>query len=160
MKLDHVGIVVPDLDAAVEWYTTHFSLQVAWREADTDVNDVAIGLPGEAVRLRGAVLYAGGAYLELHQYLSPVGCASRRVSDLGIGHLAFFSHDIWADFERLTAAGVTFCSEPRLIDSGGLTGHWWVYGEDPWGNVIQLCHHPEPSLGPAIESTLTRDSAL
>jgi catechol 2,3-dioxygenase-like lactoylglutathione lyase family enzyme len=146
MKLDHAGIVVPDLDAAVEWYTTHFGLQTAWREADTDVDDVAIGLPGERVRLRGAILFAEGAYLELHEYLLPVGTTSRRVCDLGIGHIAFFSDSILTDFERLKDAGVEFYSKPRLIDRGGLAGHWWVYGEDPWGNVIQLCSHPEPSL--------------
>jgi lactoylglutathione lyase/glyoxylase I family protein len=144
MRLDHVGIVVPDLDAAVAWYTKNCDCEVSWLEAETDVDDVAIGLPGETVRLRGAVLYAGGAFIELHEYLEPTGSTSRRVCDTGIGHFAFYSDDIHSDFERLAAAGVRFYGEPKRIEDGGLIDHWWVYGEDPWGNVIQLCHHPPP----------------
>lgn len=71
MRLDHVGMLVSDLEAAISWYQSQFGCEVARRETDTDVDDVSIGLPGEAVRLRGAVLWAGGCYLELHQYLSP-----------------------------------------------------------------------------------------
>ena len=144
LRLDHAGVVVPDLDAAIDWYCENFDCRVAWREAPTDVDDAAIGLPGEHVRLRGAVLWAGGAYLELHEYLSPTGSAPRRVCDTGIGHIAFFSDDIRGDFGRLTARGMRFYGEPRRIASGGLTDHWWAYGEDPWGNVVQLCHHPQP----------------
>lgn len=145
LVLDHVGIVVDDLDEAVEWYCKHFACRVAWREAATDVDDIAIGLPHEHVRLRGAVLQAGDrVFLELHQYLVPTGTGNRRVCDTGIGHLAFFTDDIQGDYRRLLDAGMRFYGAPREITTGGLTGHWWVYGEDPWGNVVQLCHHPDP----------------
>lgn len=144
LRLDHAGIVVADLDAAVAWYCEHFECRLVWSEAATDVDDVAIGLPGERVRLRGAILQTGDAFLELHEYLAPTGRTSRRVCDLGIGHVAFFSDDIVGDYERLRASGMRFYAAPRLIEKGGLAGHWWAYGEDPWGNVVQLCHHPDP----------------
>lgn len=77
--LDHTGLVVSDLDAAIAFYADAFGMVVVAREADTDVPDAAIGLPGERVRLRGAMLRSGRAGLELHEYLAPTGRADRRV---------------------------------------------------------------------------------
>jgi len=150
LRIDHVGIVAPrgQLDAVVNFYCRHFACTVAWREAETDVDAIAIGLPGENVRLKGAVLFAGAPddaapYLEIHQYLVPTGETKRRVCDAGIGHFAWWSDDIEADYTRLGEGGMSWNAAPRLIETGGLTGHWWVYGQDPWGNVVQLCHHPD-----------------
>lgn len=75
--LDHIGMVVADLDAAVSFYTDVFGFSVVSREADTRVDDVAIGLPGESVRLRGAILRdTASNLLEIHQYLEPTGTAA------------------------------------------------------------------------------------
>jgi lactoylglutathione lyase/glyoxylase I family protein len=141
-----VGIVVPDLDSAVRFYVNAFGLTIASREADTDVDPDAIGLPGEKVRLRGAILRAGGASLEIHEYLTPRGRAPRRVSDLGIGHVCFSVADIHAAYDYLSGLGVEFNAEPRLITDGGLAGRWWVYGRDPWGVVLELAQNPELEL--------------
>lgn len=143
--LDHAGIVVPDLEAAIEFYSRAFGAEVVSREADTDVDPVAIGLPGETVRLRGALLRSGSTTLELHEYLSPRGDAPRRICDVGIGHIAFAVTDIDAAHARLRREGVTFNSSPRTIDSGALAGRRWVYGRDPWGVVLELCQHPQNS---------------
>jgi len=140
--LDHTGLVVPDLDAAVAFYKAAFGMTVVSRESDTDVPSSAIGLPGEHVRLRGAILRAGATHLELHQYLSPVGKGERRVCDTGFGHIAFAVADIDAAYRFLTDQGVTFNTEPQLIATGGLAGRRWVYGQDPWGNVIELGQNP------------------
>lgn len=142
--LDHVAVVVPDLDAAVGFYVGAFGMTVVCREADTDVDADAIGLPGELVRLRGALLASGSTMVELHEYLSPRGTGSRRVCDTGIGHLAFAVRDIEPACKDLTAFGVRFHTPPRLIAGGTLAGRRWVYGTDPWGVVIELCQHPDP----------------
>lgn len=142
MAFDHTGMVVPDLHEAVEFYITAFGFTVDSWEADTDVDPDAIGLPGEAVRLRGAILNAGNARLELHQYLQPTGTAPRRVSDQGIGHIAFSVADIQQSHQYLAGLGVTWNTEPNLITDGELAGRWWVYGKDPWGNVIELGQDP------------------
>ncbi len=147
--LDHTGLVVPDLDAAVAFYAAAFDMTVVSRESDTDVPSAAIGLPGEHVRLRGAILRAGTTYLELHQYLTPVGTGERRVCDTGFGHIAFAVPDINEAYRFLIDRGVTFNSEPQLIATGGLAGRRWVYGQDPWGNVIELGQNPTNESGPA-----------
>ncbi len=146
--LDHTGLVVPDLDAAVAFYLAAFGMRVVSRESDTDVPAAAIGLPGEHVRLRGAILQSGATHLELHQYLSPVGTGQRRACDTGFGHIAFVVADIDEAHRFLSRHGVTFNTEPQLIVTGGLAGRRWVYGQDPWGNVIELGQNPrESSLG-------------
>jgi catechol 2,3-dioxygenase-like lactoylglutathione lyase family enzyme len=140
--LDHTGIVVPDLEAAITFYERAFGARVVSRETDTDVDDVAIGLPGERVRLRGALLASGDTILELHEYLTPRGTGRRRACDAGLGHIAFAVTDIDAAWARLRDEGVVFNTEPRTITSGTLAGRRWVYGRDPWGVVIELCQHP------------------
>ncbi len=141
--IEHTGIVVPDLEAAVEFYVEVFGLEVVTREADTDVDSDAIGLPGEPVRLRGAILAAGGTQLEIHEYLTPRGTASRRVSDTGIGHFCFEVADIHVAHDYLVSKGMTFNTAPNLIETGVLAGRWWVYGKDPWGVVIELAQKPQ-----------------
>ena len=142
-RIDHVGIVVPDLDAAVDFYTRAFGMTVVSTEDPTDVNSVAIGIDAPRVRLCGAILSAGNARLELHQYLEPQGEAHRKVFEQGIGHFAFDVDDIDIAYAHLVDMGVTFNSTPNLIETGNLAGRRWVYGQDPWGNVIELGQDPE-----------------
>lgn len=142
-RLDHVGLVVPDLVEAVTFYTQTFGMSVVSRESDTNVDPDAIGLPGRVVRLRGALLQAGpDVRLELHQYLVPTGTGNRAVSDTGFGHICFAVKDIQAAFDALSRRGLQFNTPPQLIEQGGLAGRWWVYGRDPWGNVIELGQDP------------------
>src|SRR5579884_1685942 len=139
--LDHVAITVPDLDAALAWYSDTFGFPVAWREAWTDANAGALGLPGESVRLRGAGLDAGGVFIELHE-IPPGVPLTRSLAHNGISHFALRTSDISEAYKRLSAAGIVFRSEPQLIDGGGLDGERWVYAEDPWGVTWHLCQHP------------------
>ncbi|WP_198041329.1 VOC family protein [Micromonospora chokoriensis] len=143
--LHHVAITVPDLDAAIDWYTETLGFTVNRREAETDVDAAAINLPGEDVRLRGVELSTGSdghSFLELHQFISPTGSVDRRVCDTGISHFALLVDDIHAEYERLSALGVRFSTAPQYIGAGGLAGDWWVYFVDPWGNQLQLVSQP------------------
>jgi len=145
LRFHHVAITVPDLDAAIDWYTSVLGLRVSRREAETAVNPEAIGLPGEKVRLRGAELAVdgdGSPFVELHQFISPTRTVARRVCDTGISHFAFFTEDIHAECRRLQQLGVIFSSPPQYIAEGGLAGDWWAYFKDPWGNQLHLVSHP------------------
>lgn len=145
LSLHHVAITVPDLDGAIDWYTEVLGMRVIRREAETDVDDTAINLRGERVRLRGAELAvngSGGPFVELHEFLNPTGIGDRRLCDTGISHFAFYTEDIHAEHNRLRALGVSFSSPPQHIADGGLAGDWWVYFTDPWGNQLHLVSHP------------------
>ncbi|WP_019435818.1 VOC family protein [Streptomyces sp. AA0539] len=141
LGLDHTGIVVPELESAVSFYVRVFGAEVVDREPETDVNATALGLSGERVRLRGAFLRVGEGLLELHEYLTPRGRATRRTCDTGIGHVAFSVKDIDAACAHLERAGVQFESAPITVVSGARAGRRWVYGRDPWGVTVELCQH-------------------
>ncbi|MFJ7218512.1 methylmalonyl-CoA epimerase [Amycolatopsis sp. NPDC098790] len=48
--IDHVGIAVPDLDAAIEFHRTHFGLEVAHEEVNEEqgVREAMLRAPGTA----------------------------------------------------------------------------------------------------------------
>jgi catechol 2,3-dioxygenase-like lactoylglutathione lyase family enzyme len=84
-RIHYVAITAPDLDAATAtWCAIVPGLRASRSEAETDVDPIAIGLPVEKVRLRGAELAMRdeiGAFLELHQLVEPVGAGARHVCD-------------------------------------------------------------------------------
>jgi lactoylglutathione lyase/glyoxylase I family protein len=147
LTLDHVGIVVEDLDAAIDWYSNALDTRVVWQQPPHDVPAAALGLPsGGAVRLSAAMLDGGPARgIELHQYHSPETIAAARSRHYtGLGHLALAVADIHAAQARLTKLGVVFAAGPQRILSGPLAGRQWVYGVDPFGVVLELCQHANP----------------
>lgn len=145
LTLRHVTIVVPDLDEAAAWYRELFGFR--------PIVDYYRLLPGggifdldddKPVSLRARVLNAGGALLILEEFESPKSAfRRRRVWDSGIGHIGLFAPELHAQYDRLKQCGMTFYSTPNLIDSGELRGRTWVYGEDLYGNVIELCHYTQ-----------------
>jgi catechol 2,3-dioxygenase-like lactoylglutathione lyase family enzyme len=145
MRIDHVGIVVADLDAAIDWYSSALGMREVWRQPLHSATGSALALPqSEAVRLMGAMLEAGEVGLELHQYVNPSGVATRHVYDTGIGHIAVASADLEQEIKRLKRHGMHFDAPAQRIADGPLAGRCWVYGRDPWDNVIELCQHPSP----------------
>jgi hypothetical protein len=60
-----------------------------------------------------------------------------------VGHLALRVTDIHFAHTTLTHAGMTFFSEPMLLDIPGQKGDWWVYGKDPFGVTIELYQQSE-----------------
>ena len=85
---------------------------------------------------RVALLRMGGIKIEVFEFKFPqakAGDSKRPVCDHGITHLCFEVTDIWSEYERLKAAGVTFHCEPLSFGAAKAT-----YGRDPDGNVFEL----------------------
>jgi catechol 2,3-dioxygenase-like lactoylglutathione lyase family enzyme len=59
----------------------------------------------------------------------------RPACDAGIRHIAFDVQDIFAEYARLSAAGVDFISPPQHIAAGKCTS---CYFYDPDGNILEL----------------------
>jgi methylmalonyl-CoA/ethylmalonyl-CoA epimerase len=106
-RIDHVGIAVPDLDAALAHYTGTFGLTVA----GTEVNE-AQGVR-EAMLELGAAGPAAGSYVQLLEPLRPDTPVGRFLAKRGPGlhHVGYAVDDIAAELESLAAAGI------ELIDS-------------------------------------------
>ena len=151
----HTAISTGDLDRALAFYRDLLGLRVlfefAW-PAGTEAADKITGLQGSSAR--AVMLHAGNAMIELFQYASPAprrGDPQRPVSDHGITHICIDVKDVDAEYERLTAAGMTFHCPPQEIGMGIRT----TYGRDPDGNVIELQEILDDSSPIALPLTTT-----
>jgi methylmalonyl-CoA epimerase len=105
-RIDHVGVAVEDLDAALALYEGSFGLVTAHRETVTEQGVEAV------------LLDVGDGHVELIAPLGPDTAVGKYLAKRGPGlhHVAYATEDIDAELERLRAAGL------RLIDERPRTG--------------------------------------
>lgn len=138
--LHHLGLVVEDLDRAVEFYSQALGMIPEGRTEWTIIDGGPLGIDADQVELRWAFVRLGSARLELHQFRGLSASESRRQThDPGLGHLAVSVPEMNAAVQALESAGATFFSEPNLLTaSPGQEGDQWVYCRDPFGLTIEL----------------------
>jgi methylmalonyl-CoA/ethylmalonyl-CoA epimerase len=105
-RIDHIGVAVEDIDAALELYEGAFAMPLAHRET---VEDQGV----EAV-----LLDVGEGHVELLRPLGPETAVGKFIERKGPGlhHVAYAVADIDATLEKLAAAGL------ELIDSEARIG--------------------------------------
>jgi catechol 2,3-dioxygenase-like lactoylglutathione lyase family enzyme len=142
--IDHAGITVASVEAALRFYRDLLGLRVIDEGQDEGPElDAIVGLSG--VRMRYAELdLGGGQMLEVIQYLVPEGASlAQRPCDPGAAHLALRVDDVDALCERLAAAGVTIAGRPATITApGAWHGARCVYVDDPDGRTVELIQRP------------------
>jgi methylmalonyl-CoA epimerase len=105
-RIDHIGVAVEDLDAAVALYETAYGMELVHRET---VEEQGV----EAV-----LLDVGENHVELLRPLGPETAVGKFLAKRGPGlhHVAYQVHDIDATLETLRERGL------RLIDETARTG--------------------------------------
>ena len=105
-RIDHIGVAVNDLDAALELYGGGFDMAEQHRETV------------EAQGVEAILLEVGEGHIELIRPLSPDNGVAKFIERKGEGihHVAYQVDDIDAAIERVRAAGM------RLIDEEPRTG--------------------------------------
>jgi catechol 2,3-dioxygenase-like lactoylglutathione lyase family enzyme len=149
MILDHLNIVVADLDRMTSFYSDVLSLRVTKRATITgDWVAQTVGLP----EVHADVVYLdfeSGPRIELIRYNRPVldrPANIDRPNAPGFRHIAFKVDDIDALVAKLKSAGVKFFADvQRVPDSqvtyaGGIRKRL-VYFQDPEGNLLELCEY-------------------
>jgi methylmalonyl-CoA/ethylmalonyl-CoA epimerase len=104
-RIDHIGVAVEDIDAALELYAGAFAMPLAHRET---VEEQGV----EAV-----LLDVGEGHVELLAPLGPETAVGKFLARKGPGlhHVAYAVDDIDATLEKLSAAGLELIdSEPRV----------------------------------------------
>ncbi|WP_136162159.1 VOC family protein [Sphingomonas flavalba] len=144
----HVAISTPDLERFIDhyqrWYGFERVADGGWEPGNERI-DRMVQLPDSAARY--AMLRLGSFYIEVFQYLKPVGNRTeRRMCDPGLIHLCLYVDDAQAEYERLSALGMEFHCPP-----GGAGTMLATYGRDCDGNVVELLQtitpdHPFPFL--------------
>ena len=147
--IDHINIVVADLDRSVAFYTEVLGLQVTrTAHLEGDWIEAIVGLRGVVADVVYVEPPGGGLRLELLQYLSPTGEAiaiNREPNTQGLRHIAFRVADIDAATARLRAAGAPVVADPVAVPSGVVkhdAGHKrLVYFHDPDGVLLELAEY-------------------
>jgi len=125
--LDHVGIAVPDLDAAVEDYRRALGVEPAIREVveDQGVEEVLFAV--------------GGSYVQLVTPLGPDTPVGKFLSRRGPGihHVGYRVDDVAATLATMKAEGVRLVDEVPRIGSRGTTIAF-VHPKGMHGVLIEL----------------------
>jgi methylmalonyl-CoA/ethylmalonyl-CoA epimerase len=105
-KIDHIGVAVEDIEAALELYEASFEMTVAHRETV------------ESQGVEAVLLDVGDGHVELLRPLGPETAVGKFLARNGTGlhHVAYAVEDIDATLERLAVAGL------ELIDREARTG--------------------------------------
>lgn len=148
-SIDHVGLTVPDLDAAIAFFEQVFGATVLVRHEGyqpAPERNVANFARHPDTVVRGiALMGIGGSVVELLAYDSPGSRADfPRTSDPGGHHVAFYVDDLDAAITALRESGVEVLGEPLPFagDEAG-PGARFVYVRTPWGAFLELVTYPE-----------------
>lgn len=132
---DHYGIVVSDIDRALEFYRGTLDMEVIQEiSQQSDQFSRAIGLENTNVEL--VFLDADGFTIELVQYHHPTnGSVNENSSPNSVGraHFCVGVDDIDSIYEDLQS-DVEFISSPQELDNGVKL----AFMRDPDGNLVEL----------------------
>jgi methylmalonyl-CoA/ethylmalonyl-CoA epimerase len=132
LGVDHVGVAVPDLDAAIGFYTGVLGLVLTHRETNEDqqVEEAMLSAPGQA---------GGQAQVQLLAPTSPGSTLARFLSRSGPGlqQLAYRVADVVAAAEHLAGHGVrVLYPHPRPGTAGSLVN--FAHPKDCGGVLVEL----------------------
>jgi glyoxylase I family protein len=151
MKIDHVNIVVSDIDRSVAFYT-RLGLS---KSLDTFIGGAWIanlmGIQDENLNARVVFMETSGGdvRLELLQHIVPPGPhvpLNSQPNTIGLRHFALVVDDLMKTYHDLLQEGVTFFSEPQeVVGNKDVAAHfgrkWMVYLLDPDGVIVELAHY-------------------
>ncbi|HEX8806889.1 MAG TPA: methylmalonyl-CoA epimerase [Candidatus Aquilonibacter sp.] len=128
MKIDHVAIVVKDLDATIALYTQTLGFRQVYRETIADQGVEAVGLE------------AGDSIIELLRPLDPDSPIARFRGDAEtkLHHTAYRVDDIETALADYKAKGVRLIDErPRKGAHGNIIA--FLHPKSTGGVLIELC---------------------
>lgn len=146
--IEHVGITVPDLEAATQFFVDAFGAEKLYDMLEKPLSGVAVevglGIPSGAVISAIRMLRLGnGPNIELFTYTNVEQSRPVLPSDLGIQHICIYVDDIDAAASRLQKAGGILLSQPSDLPGGDAgAGNRYVYTRTPWGSTIELVTYP------------------
>jgi len=126
VKIDHLGIAVRSIDAALQFYRDQLGMDVSLRET------VA------AEQVHAAMLPIGESRIELLEASEPDSVIARFIDKRGEGlhHVAMTVPDLSAAIARLKASGARVLNDPRPGAGGHL--YSFVHPASTGGVLLEL----------------------
>ena len=135
--IDHVGIAVPDLDAAIKWYHDHLGMIVLHEEINEEQ-----GVREAMLSVRGAP--KGSAEIQLMAPLDETSTIAKFLDKRGPGlqQLAYRTSDLDLLSERLRAEGMRLLYDaPRRGTANSRIN--FIHPKDAGGVLIELVESAE-----------------
>jgi len=132
VQIDHVAIVVKDLEATIRLYTQTLGFKQIYRETIEDQGIEAVGLE------------AGDSVIELLRPLDEHSAIAkyRGDADTKLHHTAYRVADLESELARLKSAGVRLIDErPRQGAHGNLIA--FLHPKSTQGVLVELCQRSQ-----------------
>jgi methylmalonyl-CoA/ethylmalonyl-CoA epimerase len=128
LKVDHIGVAVENLDAALAVYSGILGLELKGTEVV------------EQQKVKTAFLPIGGSEIELLESTDPEGPIGKFIAARGQGmqHIAFRVEDIDAALAELKARGVRLIDEKARYGAGGARIAF-IHPKATGGVLVELC---------------------
>ncbi|MCA1431774.1 VOC family protein [Bradyrhizobium sp. BRP20] len=151
--VNHIGITVPDIEAAKSFLVEAFGGQVIYQSFGPQDPprqgpefERAVGaFAGTVVRAQAMVKIGTGPDIELFEMHGPEQAQPIRASDFGITHFALYTDDIDASVACFEKAGGKSLTAPRAIpyatEKG--PGNKVCYCQMPWGTTMEFITTPD-----------------
>jgi catechol 2,3-dioxygenase-like lactoylglutathione lyase family enzyme len=144
---EHIGITVPDMDAAVEFFTRVIGGDLIFDGGafggDAQFMTQVLNVHADATLRYCFVRCRTGVNFEIFEYKAPEQRTQPpRNSDIGGHHIAFYVDDIDAAVDHLRAHDVRVLGDVQVITDGPAAGSSWVYFLAPWGLQLELVSYP------------------
>ena len=156
--VDHIGISVPDLNAAVSFFCSVLGATELYRSTRSGQGDFmreTFDVDPEASFELSMLRVPPNLNLELFQWSAP----TRRLvppsaSDVGGHHVCVYVDDIDAAYAYLSAIeGVRMLGPIKTVPPGGpVSGTRWTYFCTPWGLQMELVNRAAVVDGPSLVS--------
>jgi len=127
-KIDHVGIAVKDLDAAIKFYEEILGLKVDMIEENADQ------------KVKIAFIPTGDSEVELLQSTTPDGPVAKFIESRGEGmqHIALRVDNIEAALAGLKDKGIRLIDEVPRYGAGGARIAF-IHPKATLGTLVELC---------------------
>ncbi len=152
---DHIGITVPDIEQAHEFFLDVLGCDFVYRLGPFLPNGTWMSEHlnvADSTTMREIRFYrcGNGSNFEVFQYEADDALTvPPKNSDVGGHHIGLYVDDLDAAIEHLRAHGIRILGEPTA-SSGASEGQRWVYFLSPWGMQFELVSFPS---GKAYEAT-------
>ncbi|WP_203333797.1 VOC family protein [Planococcus beigongshangi] len=141
--ITHIGLAVPDLDKAIDWYTKVFDFYILagpyeFDEKNEQLFSMTQDLQGSEVKkMRNVHLMShSGVGIELFEFQRPDFTEEKPSPHAGFFHICLIVEDIVESIEKVVLYGGRQRSKIWNLNKG--KPHYLVYAEDPFGHIIEL----------------------
>jgi predicted enzyme related to lactoylglutathione lyase len=147
LAINHVGVTVPDIHAAIDWYEKVFGFRCISGPFVLEADEYTAAIFGNRFRRawQAHLLSGNSVGIELFQFIDPPTRGPRSAHeraprlDSGPWHLCITHPNVQGMVDHIVDHGGTLLASPHQLVPGG---PWTVaYTTDPWANLLELMNH-------------------